>query len=324
MKRLSVSTLLQAITGIMATVLVVTFAYSAERAWERWADAQKVLSVVSISRDLFQAMQNLRIERGTVNTALTAPEPAGADTQSEVAALRAQADVALQSALAKLKVAGLADVAAGINELHSNRDAVAKLRQDADAAILRPKTERPAGLSKSWVAGMGKLVDGMDALADRLSAPIDRSDPLIAELLMMKQLGWEARAAAGVDRLMVGAAIAAGDGIAADQQRQLAVLQGRVEVAWKVIGEKVHEADAPPRLRAAFEAAQQSYFTELSEKRKAIVADLVSGQKPSVSGGDWVRLSNPGLAAIMDVANVSFELTEQAAARLADAAQRDF
>ncbi len=72
MKRFTtISNLLQLITGVMAAVLVFTFAVSAERAWERWNVSLEARAVSAASRDLFMGMQNLRVERGTVNTALT-------------------------------------------------------------------------------------------------------------------------------------------------------------------------------------------------------------------------------------------------------------
>ena len=322
MKRLSVSALLQVITGIMATVLVVTFAYSAERAWERWAEAKKVVTVVGISRDLFDAMQSLRIERGTANTALGAPEIVSAATRNDIAALRAQSESALQSAVAKLKA--VPGTAADVSEMLSNRDGIVKLRQDVDVALLRPKADRPAALGKAWVAAIGRLVDGMDVFADKLAAPVDRIDPVVAELMMIKQLAWEARAAAGTDRLLIGGFISDPNGLQQDQQRQLAVLAGRIETASKVIGQKVHEQDAMPKLRSAFEAAQQSYFTDFAAKRKAIVAELVAGQAPSISGSEWVNQSNPPLASLMNIANVAFDLMNENAARQADAASTDF
>ena len=52
MKRfLSLSVLLQAITGVMALALVVTFGIAAERAWKGRATALRVSAVASISRD---------------------------------------------------------------------------------------------------------------------------------------------------------------------------------------------------------------------------------------------------------------------------------
>jgi methyl-accepting chemotaxis protein len=325
MKRFfSLSVLLQAITGVMALVLVLTFGISAERAWERRATALRVSAVASISRDLFLAMQDIRVERGTVNTALSTTEVSSSETQGEIAALRVKSEEALASALRNLAAAALEGTGKRLAELRQSHDDLVRLRQDADAALQRPKDQRPADLSKQWIAAVGKLVEAIDGLSERLSGDIEQSDPFITEQMKIKQLAWAVRDAAGTDRLTVGAAIANGKGLSPDQQRQLAVFEGRIASAWKLIDEDTHAASAPAQLKAAVDAAKHKYFGELADKRKAILADLIAGKPASISGGEWVKLSNPGLESLIAVANTAFQLAEDFAAEQLAAADRNF
>jgi methyl-accepting chemotaxis protein len=321
---LSINRLLQAITGVMAIVLVATFASSAEQAWEGRLAAERVLSVVSVSRDLFQAMPNLRVERGTVNTALATPDVISRDVQNDIAALRAKSSTALESGIAKLQPLSLADKQRWIGELRNGREAIEKLRQQVDSAVLQPKAERPADLSKSWIAAVGKLVEAIDGLSESLSDEIEASDPFINDMMAIKQLAWILRDAAGTDRLMIGAGIAGGNGLTIEQQKQLAVLQGRIEAAWRAIEEDTRSQRMPAKLKAAVEAARATYFKQLAEKRNDIVADLVAGKPPSASGAEWVNLSNPGLASLINVAYVAFDITEEFAGQRAAAAAQKF
>src|SRR5216683_2077576 len=288
----TISNLLQLITGVMAAVLVFTFAVS--------------------------------IERGTANTALTSADVASADTLGDIAALRGKSDAALESAMAKLGKLRLPDAVTRIGELRGNRDTVTRLRQDVDAAMRRPQADRPPTLSKSWVSAVGALVDIIDALSDRLSAQIDANDAFIADMTTIKQLAWSVREAAGTDRLMLGAAIGANNGLAPDQQRQLAELAGRMAAGWKLTGAMLQQPDMPARLKTAYQAAQDSYFTSFAEKRKGLVADLVAGQTPSLTGAEWVKLSNPPLASLFDLANATFDTTDEYSARQAHAAMLNF
>src|SRR6185312_7971351 len=73
-----------------------------------------------------------------------------------------------------------------------------------------------------------------------------------------------------------------------------------------------------------YAAAEDTYFTALAEKRKAIVADLVAGQAPSLSGAEWVKLSTPGLKSVIDVANATFDVVEEYASQQAHAAMLNF
>jgi methyl-accepting chemotaxis protein len=311
MRRLfSISLLLQAITGIMATALVATFAISAGDAWQQRATALRALAVASVSNDLFTAMQNLRVERGTVNTAVSALEPVDAETQDGVAALRPKSDKALDSALAKLSAAALDGTGKQLADLRSGRDAIAAMRREVDGALQQPKERRPTDISKKWIASVGQMVDAIDSLSERLSNDINQSDAFIAEQMTIKRLAWALRDAAGTDRLTVGAAIAGGKGLSADQQRQLAVLEGRIGGAWKAIEEATKAPTTPPLLRQAVEDAKNRYFAELAAKRQTIVTDLVAGKPVAISGGEWVKLSNPGLESLIAIANTAFALTE--------------
>jgi methyl-accepting chemotaxis protein len=308
----------------MAAVLVLTFAISAERAWERWDASLEARAVNDASRDLFQGMQSLRIERGTANTALTSTDAAGADTLGDIAALRAKSDAAMEAALNKLGKLQMPDTVLRMGELRDNRETITRLRQEVDAAIRLPKAERRPSLSKSWVAAMGTLVDDIDGLSDRLSARIAATDAFITRMTALKALAWSVREAAGTDRLMLGAAIGANNGIAPDQQRQLAELAGRMAAGWKLTGAMLQAPDMPARLKAAYQAAQDNYFTGFAEKRKVLVADLVAGQTPSLTGAEWVKLSNPALASVFDVANGTFDATDEYSVRQAHAAMLNF
>ena len=320
----SLSSLLQFITGTMAAILVIVFAFSAVEAWKGWGAALEAKAIARISRDLFTALASIRVERGTVNTALSTPDLPAAETLSDIAALRAKSDPALKSAFAGLDKLQLADLASAVAEVRRNRDAVARLRSDADQALAVPKANRPPDLGKSWVPAVGAFADSIDVLSDRLSVRITRSDPFIAEQMTIKQLAWATRAAAGTDRLLVGAAIAGGNGLPQDQQRQLAELAGQMESTWKLIGTKLQQPGMPAKLKEAYDRGQQAYFNALGEERKAIVADLVGNQTPSVSGAEWVRDSNPGLERLVDVAFATFDVIEGYAQNQADAAMLKF
>jgi methyl-accepting chemotaxis protein len=321
---LAISTLLQAITGFMAVVLIVSFGIAAQRAFARRVVAERVQAVASISRDLFMAMQNLRVERGTVNTALMTPEVLAGETQRDIAALRAKSEASLESALPKLAHAALPGTEEAAGDLRGARGGFAALRREADAALAQTKDNRPADLSKRWIAAVNKLVDAIDRLSDRLSNDINLSDPFITEMMKIKQLGWALRDAAGTDRLRIGAAIADEEGLSPAQQSQLAVLDGRMQVAWTAIEEDARAPGTPEKLKSAVEAARQSYFTALAARRKAIIADLIAGKPAPISGGEWVKLSNPGLESLINVANAAVDLAEAYASRQVATATDNF
>ena len=324
MKRLlSINGVLRTLTAVMAAALVVTFAFEAWRAWDQRTTARQVLTVIGMSRGLFEGLQTLRVERGTVNTALGTADLPSARTLQAISRLRLLSDQSLDAVEAELTSSALPGQAEALGNLRRAREGVVKLRRDADMMLQKPKSARPAEISRAWVNAVDNVVNSVDEVLEGLAGQINRSDPFIVGLMDIKRLAWEVRAAAGTDRLMIGAAIAGGSGLPEDQQRQLAVLQGRVESAWRLVGVKIEEPGMPPELKDAFVRAKKSYFTELAEKRKAIVADLVAGQAPSLSGADWINASNPGLESLFAVATTALDVADKYAAGQVDNARLD-
>jgi signal transduction histidine kinase len=131
------------------------------------------------------------------------------------------------------------------------------------------------------------------------------------------------RDAAGFDRLTVGAVIANGSGISPAQQQQFTVLSGRMDAGWQVITEDARWLDLPQQLKDSVGKAQKLYFQELRARRKVLLDDIAAGKHAAITGVEWVNLSNPGLEAIMNVANIGFDLSDAQAAAQASEATRN-
>ncbi len=321
-KFVSIKVLLQAVTGLMALALVAVFATSAERASSARATAERIHAVISVSRDLFMAMQTIRVERGTVNTGLETTAPVDPDTLHEIASLRRRSNTAFDSALAKIKDMGIPETDAELSKILNARAEFDRMRISVDNAMLLTKSERPPTMGGLWVAGGGKLVDSIDAFSERLSGEINQADPLITEMMKIKQIAWVVRDAAGLDRLTVGALIANSGGISPAQQQQFATLSGRMDAGWQVIAEDARWLDLPEALKDSIAMAQKLYFQDLRTRRKALIEDIAAGRQPAITGVEWVNLSNPGLEAIMNVANTAFDLTDMQVAGEASTATK--
>src|SRR6266436_6128828 len=166
MKRfLTISVLLQTVTGLMTVVLVTIFTVYAVRALESDEQARRVPVIVDISSDLFSAIQDVRVERGAINISLAAPEAIDTDTQKEIEALRARSGIALDSALAKLAPIAEGDTARAIAKIREGRKTLAALRDRVDEALHRPKDRRPSGLGSDWMDANGRLVGAIDDLS---------------------------------------------------------------------------------------------------------------------------------------------------------------
>ena len=99
MKRfLSLGLILQAVTGLMVIALIAACGVSAGQAYQRREAAQRVVFATEVSRNLFDAMQGLRLERGAVGVALSA-QTQMPDAAARLDPFRKPSDLALSKAL---------------------------------------------------------------------------------------------------------------------------------------------------------------------------------------------------------------------------------
>ena len=130
MKRfLSISVLLQSITAAMAIGLVVVCGLGVQKAFERKATAERVLSIVQVSRDLTASLQELRLERGGLRNALSMTPAAEATVLRLFEQRRADCERHLQAALALLASDPSPDVQAALPELRARHDAFLTVRE---------------------------------------------------------------------------------------------------------------------------------------------------------------------------------------------------
>ena len=322
-RQLSIGPLLRAVTGLMAIALVATFAVIAVLAYEQMRTADRVLVSADVSRDLFMAMQALMVERGTENTALLTPQVINKVTADTVTALRGRSEKALNEALARLAGANLAGTEQAVAAIRANHDHYTELRRQADAAARQPFDQRLPGLAATWVADGGKLVDTINALSDVLASDVAHADTFIAEMIKIKQLAWTMRDAGGLDRLVLGGAVAK-HSLSPEVREQTVALTGQVDAAWRTIQDDARLQNLPPALNEAIATAKSAYFGTVRANHKLIVDALSAGQSSGAPGVQWIDGRNDFLAPLIGIANTAFDLTADHAKTGAAAASRDF
>jgi signal transduction histidine kinase len=325
MKRhFSISLLLPTVTGFLTLVLVAIFAIYGVQALESRERARRVPLVVDISTDLFAALQNLRIERGTVNGALATPAIADPTMRNEIAELRVRSAVALDSALAKLNALTVDGIKPAIEGIRESRIALGKRRQETDAALLKPKGERPRKLGSDWIETNRNAVGAIDNLSGSLETELSRGDPFIADMMKVKQIVWSVRSASGDDRLLVREAAVSGERLTDNQRWQFSLLEGRIKGKWELIRDEAQLPTTPPRLREAVDAADRVYFTGFWPLRNALVEDLAAGRSVRGYPIDWLKLSATGRQSIYEVAQTALDLASLHAVKQLKAAERNF
>jgi methyl-accepting chemotaxis protein len=308
----------------MATGLVGICGMSMSSAWQEQATAQRRMEVGSITRYLFLAMQNMRIERGTVSAALIENEPVDAATWQDIQYLRARSAPALAEALDMLSRLDFDNRDRWMVELRLKSASVDTMRADADELLRKRGLGTNAEFNDKWVAAVGMLVERMDALLSRLSSGVRLNDPFFDQMLTVKDLAWNVRSDAGAERLMIGDALAGGGKVSEDWQRKITELHQRVSTIWAVLLNFVDDQRTPQALRDAIAKAKEAYFNRYTRDRDGVYQSLIAGGGPRTTSRTWIQESNPALESLIGVANTSVDLAQGAAERISADARRHF
>jgi signal transduction histidine kinase len=319
----SISVIFQSITALMAVTLVWICGANALHAFQRRQTDEQVLRVAGVSRDLFAAMQEIRLERGGLDLMLASPQLLPAKDPPALAIARARANLSLDAALGELAGEPSPDLHDRVAQIRAQRTIYDQTQAAVMAALRRPPGHRPAGIGARWVGADNGLIAAVGGLALRLSADASREDPFISEMMKIRQIVWWARDAAGANDMLLGQAMATGERPSANEARAIAQQAGRADEAWSIVRDEARLPGVPASLKAAVAKADQVYFTDFERTRQTILADLAAGRRPGISGEAAMRSASAGLASLMDVASVAFDLSEAHARQALAADDRD-
>ena len=302
----SISALFQSITALMAVTLVLTCGMSAERAFQRRQTDEQVLNIVDMSRDLFNAMQETRSQRGGLELLLASPEVLPRETPVW-AAVRERQSQAVDSALAKL--ATQPRLAADAARIAAARKPYLAAQAEVMAALKRPLDRRPAGLSEHWAAADTALGAAMGDLARRLGAEASLDDPIVSEMMKIKQDVWWVRDAGGGNHVLLINAMTTGARPTAAQQRAADAQAGRSDEAWAMLADDARSPTTPQSLSQAAEQAETANAL-FESSRQTILAELAAGRPLTISRDAERAAIRQSMDSLMNVATVAFDLSE--------------
>ena len=95
-------------------------------------------------------------------------------------------------------------------------------------------------------------------------------------MMNFKRLAWLTSDSAGMDRLILGVAIANNTGLSPAQREQIANQSGRIVTPWRLIKNEVRLGHAPAELSRAVGIADRIYFHDICKVRLEIIAALAN------------------------------------------------
>ncbi|MBX9990068.1 methyl-accepting chemotaxis protein [Phreatobacter oligotrophus] len=321
LNRLTVSGLVKAVVSIFALALISQFAMGAWDSWNRYRKADKTATVVETTTHMFTALHNLRVDRSNSRRALmldevhpTVPRTIAPHREAEMPALR--------SALATLRTIDYPGAAAAVSELDRTIKRLTEMHEETARAMAQPRPQRRAGIAEEFF----NLTDGAINLLDRLSTDLTRliklDDPLIDQLMEIKQHAWNARQAAGDVSVFISNPLA-GLPLPENPLVGYTTLVTRMETSWASVEAIAGGLSLPPSFAEAMQKARSGFLeAEFAKVRLATLNALITKQQPAFTANQWSLMAVPKLGTILAAADAALDVAGSHSRNVRDTAFR--
>src|SRR5215471_1551428 len=322
MDRLSVNVLLKSVIATLSAAVMVMLSLGA---WSSWAclDAVSRISAVSdASGYIFTVLHNLRVDRASTYRDLLADKQF-ASASSLILSSRNAEMPALKSAVAALEAVDFPEQRATISELSDIIRKMTMLQEESITALTQPKAARRQNLAQEYQDETSKLMGTLDKLTLRLNKLIKLKDPLIDELMEIKQLAWITRNEGGESSVLVSNTLG-GRPLPSDAMLLYTSHVGKLETAWETLEDIAAGLALPAKLTDAIDKAKREYFSrDYFDLRTKTLKTLIAGESPGINVDDWSKMSVSKLATLIGVAEVALEVAKDYSANLRSIASRD-
>jgi methyl-accepting chemotaxis protein len=319
--RMSIRLVLGQIIGVLGLMLFALSAAGLYGAVERNDAARRVASLAGTDQQLFATLLGFRIERGTTLSALISATPADGVADARIADNRRASENGYRAAVERLAGTEELRLAALLAKLTAAHETLAADRTQADAAIHQPKPTRDPAVEQSYVKSAQAYLNAVLALIGQLEASTKLVDPMVDQLLFIKQSAWAARNYGGLVALRIEAAAAGQPWTAADIV-EAAENRGRAALAWDQVMDAAARPDAPPSVSDAVARSKDATAAALAARQQDVVKALSNGQKTDVPLSELQKLTTAGLAYSVDVVNAALSEMVNHAARQTVASTR--
>jgi methyl-accepting chemotaxis protein len=320
--RFTVSSLIKSVIALMAICMTALLSISAWNSWERLATTSRIRVVADASSNLFKAMHNLRSDRSTTNRNLTDDAPLQPDMQVYLRTTRDAELPAMRAAAARLEGLEFPDHQTLMPELNRLIQTFAALDAESWEALNKPKTARRPTLGKEFMENTAALLQTLDKVSTRIAAAVNHDDPVIDQMLTIKQLAWLMRNTAGEASLLISNGLTFGN-VGQDFRQRFIKLAGGIETAWAAVQAVAAGPALPPDLTAAMARAQTAYFDkEFTGIRDGLVNALATGEKPAMKANEWSPFSVKHMTSAVVVAERALDTARTYAAAQHSEAER--
>jgi methyl-accepting chemotaxis protein len=304
-RRIKISTSLGLLFGICVVVMAGQASIALVDAWKNAQEAARISELAIANRELFNAVQNVRSDRGPTRVALEAKDPTDPKLVAEFQALRAKATPAVDKLIAICGRIACADGDVAGN-LRRAADKSFAMRPEVDAALKLPLAQRRPGLAKEWNDNATVLVNELERVSMALTDQVRMADPEFAELVGIKEAAWIARDGVGLERTDLQAQMSAKT-LSADAKVKMAILRGQGEAGWRTVKMLTARQGVPATIVSNAKVAQNKAFGDYARMRDKVIQALSTQQPSPIGDSEMFAVGMQALDALVAVCSSAID-----------------
>ena len=300
--RLTVAALLKSVVAVMVACVVALLAVSAWSSWQRLQTSGRIAVIADASATAFKAMHNLRNDRPSTNRLLTLDQVIQPDMVDYLRTIRGDEMSAMQATAELLPAIQFADKETLIPALSRLMQTLTALHAESWEAMSQPKASRRPALVKEYMETSEALLQTLDTVSLRLAAAASDYDPIIDQLLAIKQAAWLLRRTSGEASLLLASGLIVG-GMTPEARLNYTRFVGGIETAWTGLEQLAPAGSMPTGLIDALATAKAANFDpQYLALRDRIANALASGEKPELTASQWSPITVGRMASAVTVA----------------------
>jgi methyl-accepting chemotaxis protein len=302
---------------IVSLPLAVVMATLAVYSVKDYRSYSEVASLVSLDRNMFEALINFRAERGNSAAALVQSPAAGSVSRQSVITARSVIDGAMERFKAEAATVSNDSITPDLKKAIDAYEELKTLRTRVDANMPRELAQREPGL-RDEVLGFGnKVLAVFDETSRALENRVRTLDQSLTGLIEMRAYAWAARNNGGTSAVTITSLIGADRALTPDERATLLKTDAATAFAWKAVGGLVAHESTSADIKAKYAAGSSAYFDgAFNDRREALLKDLASGPSAVFTVDDWQMTSNAALGVVAQVALAAMAELDDTAAQM--------
>jgi len=308
--------------GAMALLLVMTLGYVSVGSWTAHRAAVDQMEFDAGANRLIAGLFEILMERLATNNGLQAAEPAESAVLAEIERRRKAVRENFTLGLAMIETRDFPDKQSLLQDLKTVMQKANVYRSRADAGLKLDRDNRDQDLRTNYIPVITDQVNAALKVWYSALYSTAKSDAALARLATIKELGFNMRDIAGLERSNIAQSISASTPIAADKVVANAAYRAQVDAMWGQLTHLTLDADTHPAIRTAMATAREHYFRDFRTLADEMKTASDAGGKYRMATLQWVDTTTPQLGKLLEVMYAASQASEQVTAAALDRSLR--